>query len=151
MCQSDHRGHQEQHVQVQHFRLRQLLQLACNRHSSQPFDRSAAAEIMVLSLLISIKVAHASRPRGARAREIHFVQISYSTLRRTSHHSDGPRNFDILVIRRPCGPFPCVCMLLQNSQSANGARSVFGIQNTFLGSFNSYQELRSRSISIIRL
>jgi hypothetical protein len=50
-----------------------------------------------LSLLVSIKEAHASHPRGARAREIHFLQILYNTLRRTSHHSGGPRNFDILV------------------------------------------------------
>jgi hypothetical protein len=31
----------------------------------------------------------------------------------------------------------------KNSQSAKGARSVFGILNTFLGDFNSYQEYQS--------
>ena len=36
-------------------------------------------------------------------------------------------------MRCTCGPSPCVCMLLQNSQSAKGARSVFGILTTFLG------------------
>jgi hypothetical protein len=41
---------------------------------------------------------HASHPRGARACEIHFLQILYRTMQRTSHHSGGPRNLDKLVI-----------------------------------------------------
>jgi hypothetical protein len=53
---------------------------------------SYRSDIAILSLLISIKESHASRPRGPRAREIHFLQILYSTraaahltpLRRTS-------------------------------------------------------------------
>jgi hypothetical protein len=58
-------------------------------------------EVRVIYYEISIEdphaLFHASRPRGARTREIHrFLQISYSTLRRTSHHSGGPRNFDTL-------------------------------------------------------
>ena len=81
-------------------------------------------ESILLSLSISIEEACASRPRGARARKIHFLQILYSTSRRTSHHTGGPRNFDKLVISGPCGAFQCVCMLLQNSQNTKGAGSV---------------------------
>jgi hypothetical protein len=61
----------------------------------------AVGRASVLSLLISIKAAHASRPRGAPAREIHFSQILYNTLRRTSPHSGGPQNFDTLVFLAP--------------------------------------------------
>jgi hypothetical protein len=40
----------------------------------------------------------AHRARAARARAKYtFLQILYSTLRRTSHHSGGPRNFVIPV------------------------------------------------------
>jgi hypothetical protein len=64
--------------------------------------------------------ARAARPRAKNT----FLQILYSTLWRTSHHSGGPRNFDKLVIRCTWGAFPCVCMLLQNSQNTKPARSV---------------------------
>jgi hypothetical protein len=66
--------------------------------------------------LISIRAAHASRPRDARARN-NFLQVLYITLRRTSHHSGKPRNFDTLVIRGACGAFPCLCMLLQTGKT----------------------------------
>ena len=91
-------------------------------------------------LLILIKGSHASCSRGARARKIHFLQILCSPLRRTSHHSGGPRNFDKLVIRGLCGAFPSVCIFLQNSQNTKGTGSVFGILSLFLGHLNSYQE-----------
>jgi hypothetical protein len=88
------------------------------------------------------------RARAARARAKYTFYRFYTApcgAPHTIRHSGGPRNFDKLVnvISGPCGPFPCVCMLLQNSQSAKSARSVFGILTTFLGVFNSYQELRS--------
>jgi hypothetical protein len=54
-------------------------------------------KLVDLSLLISIKEARASHPRGARAREIHFLQILYSTIRRTSHHSRTPADLGISI------------------------------------------------------
>jgi hypothetical protein len=89
-----------------------------------------------LSLLIQIKDPHASRPRGARAREIHFLQILYSTVRRTSHHSGGPCvEFRYTCFFGYCGAFPSVCMLSHNSQNTKGVGSVFGILSPFLGVF----------------
>jgi hypothetical protein len=51
------------------------------------------------------------RARAARASAKYtFLQILYSTLRRTSHHSDGPRNFDTLVFRGPAARSnACAC------------------------------------------
>ena len=52
------------------------------------------ALMLCTSLDINYRLPHIARAR--RAREIHFfLQILYlGTLRRTSHHSGGPRNFD---------------------------------------------------------
>ena len=51
---------------------------------------------LILSISIWVEDAHASRARGAHARNTLFTDL-YSTLRRTLHHSGGRRSFDILV------------------------------------------------------
>jgi hypothetical protein len=81
--------------------------------------------VFVLSLLICIwiKDAHASRPRAARARNTlctDFIQhpaVHLTSVRWTSE-------FRYTCYYGTCGAFPCVCMLLQNSQNTKGARSV---------------------------
>ena len=94
-------------VSIQHFPLSNThapsltLELSVSRSRSRVTRIAEVSHLLILSLLISIEGARASRPRGARARKIHFSQILYSTLRRTSHHSGGPRNFDKLVISGP--------------------------------------------------
>jgi hypothetical protein len=71
--------------------------------------------------------------RRARAKYSFYIFYT-SPARRTSHYSGGPRNFDIVVISGTCGTFPCVRILLQDSQRTKGLGSVFGIMSPFLKS-----------------
>jgi hypothetical protein len=66
---------------------------------------------------------HRARAGRARARNT-LLQLLYSTLQRTSHHSGGPRNFDTLVFLALAARYHasnawCVCMLLHTSNSQN--------------------------------